>query len=418
MGIDPAFLGGVGRALASTHYRLYASGHIANTLGWWGNRLGVGWLTWELTGSAGLLGVIAFAGMIPVALIAPLAGVLADRYGHRRIAIFAGVTGGTLTLLMALITLYGAMTIPVLLVLSILQGTAFGVEFPARQALIPQLCKPENVPAALAFNSTSFQVGTFLGPVLAGFLIEKYGPGASILLFALTNYWMACMIFLIRFRPKEREVKKTDTFLTELKAGFKYIGATPSLRLLFLISLTSGILLRPYTELLAGFADVVYGGGPAELASLTAAGGLGALCSGVFLAFRGRTRGLVNIMVLGGILGSIGLVVFTIQTRLPSGIVIIALASMLLLACHVGSYSLIQNATNREMRGRVISVSVSITVGGPALGALIIGWFAEFVGLQWAVAASAVLALVIISVVASRVLKRREEMEVVRVNLD
>ena len=175
MGINTAFFGGVGRALASPHYRLYASGHVANTLGWWGNRLGVGWLTWELTGSAGLLGVIAFAGMIPVALIAPLAGVLADRYGHRRVAILAGVTGGTFTLLMALITLYGAMTIPVLLFLSVLQGIAFGVEFPARQALIPQLCKPENVPAALAFNSTSFQMGTFLGPVLAGFLIEKYG---------------------------------------------------------------------------------------------------------------------------------------------------------------------------------------------------------------------------------------------------
>ncbi len=86
---------------------------------------------------------------------------------------------------------------------------------------------------------------------------------------------------------------------------------------------------------------------------------------------------------------------------------------MLLLACHVGSYSLIQNATNRDMRGRVISVSVSITVGGPALGALLIGWFAEFVGLQWAVAVSALLALVIVLAVAARVLKQREEMEAI-----
>jgi MFS family permease len=187
---------------------------------------------------------------------------------------------------------------------------------------------------------------------------------------------------------------------------------------LFIVSLTSGILLRPYTELLAGFADVVYGGGPAELASLTAAGGLGALCSGVFLAFRGRTRGLVKIMVIGGILGSIGLVAFAMQTWLPSGILIIAIASMLLLACHVGSYSLIQNATNRDMRGRVISVSVSITVGGPALGALLIGWFAEFVGLQWAVAVSALLALGIVLAVAARILKQREKMEAIPDNLD
>ena len=71
--------GGFGRALSSPHYRLYACGHIANVFGWWGNRLGIGWLTWELTGSAGWLGIVAFAGMIPVTLVSPFAGVLADR---------------------------------------------------------------------------------------------------------------------------------------------------------------------------------------------------------------------------------------------------------------------------------------------------------------------------------------------------
>ena len=103
MRFNAARFGGVGRALSSPHYRLYASGHIANVFGWWGNRLGVGWLTWDLTGSAGLLGVVAFAGMIPVTLVAPVAGVLADRYGHRQIAILAGVTGGTVTLALALL---------------------------------------------------------------------------------------------------------------------------------------------------------------------------------------------------------------------------------------------------------------------------------------------------------------------------
>ena len=93
MRFNAALFGGVGRALSSPHYRLYASGHIANVFGWWGKRLGGGWLTWDLTGSAGRLGVVAFAGMIPVTLVAPVAGVLADRYGHRQIAILAGVTG-------------------------------------------------------------------------------------------------------------------------------------------------------------------------------------------------------------------------------------------------------------------------------------------------------------------------------------
>ena len=199
-----AMLGGIGRALASPHYRLYACGHIANVFGWWGNRLGIGWLTWELTGSTGLLGVVAFAGMIPVTLVAPFAGVLADRCGHRPVAIISGLASGTVTLTLAVLTLAEAITVPILLLLSVLQGVGFGTEFSARQALIPQLCARENLPAALAFNSTSFQVGTFLGPVIAGYLIAAHGTGASILLFAATNYWMALMISLISHKSSPR----------------------------------------------------------------------------------------------------------------------------------------------------------------------------------------------------------------------
>lgn len=404
-------LGGIGRALASPHYRLYACGHIANVFGWWGNRLGIGWLTWDLTGSAGLLGIVAFAGMIPVTLVAPFAGVFADRYGHRRMAILSGLASGTVTLTLALLVLADNITVPLLLFLSVLQGVGFGTEFPARQALIPQLCKRENLPAALAFNSTSFQVGTFLGPVVAGYLIARYGTGASILMFAVTNYWMVLMIFLIRHRPEPRERRPFSGFLDEIMEGFRYIAAKPALRLLFAISLTMGVLLRPYTELLAGFADNVFGGGPEELAALTAAAGFGALASGLFLAFRGRTRGLVNIMLLGAVTGSAGLGLFAIQTNMTLGVITICVASLLLLTCHVGVYSLIQNATDQEMRGRVISCSVSITIGGPALGALLIGWLAELVGFQWAVGISAIAALIVFFALLSPIRNVTSEIE-------
>lgn len=403
--------GGFGRALSSPHYRLYACGHIANVFGWWGNRLGIGWLTWELTGSAGWLGIVAFAGMIPVTLVSPFAGVLADRRGHRQMAMLAGVFGGSVTLTLALLTIYGEASIPILLGLSILQGVAFGTEFPARQALIPQLCERENLSAALAFNATTFQVGTFLGPVLAGFLITRWGTGASIMLFGITNFWMALMILFIRFRPKQRDPQESSGFLSEIAGGFRYIADTPSLRLLFMIAFTSGLLLRPYTELLPGFADEVFGRGPEGLAALSAAAGFGALVCGLVLVFRGRARGLVNITLGGAILGSILLAAFAVTDTLTMGVGVIAVASFLMLGCHVGAYTLIQNATDAELRGRVISVNVSISIGGPALGALLIGWLAEAVGLQWAVTASAMLALVIVSILLPSVRRQAPAME-------
>lgn len=403
--------GGFGRALSSPHYRLYACGHIANVFGWWGNRLGIGWLTWELTGSAGWLGIVAFAGMIPVTLVSPIAGVMADRVGHRQMAIAAGVAGGLVTMTLALLTIGGLTTVPILLGLSILQGVAFGVEFPARQALIPQLCERENVSAALAFNATTFQVGTFLGPVIAGFLITQYGSGASILMFAASNFWMALMIVLIRFRPEPRDPKENTGFFSEIVAGFRYIAVTPALRLLFMISFTSGLLLRPYTELLPGFSDEIFGRGAEGLAALTAGAGFGALACGLLLVFRGRARGLVRIMLGGAITGSIALALFATTDTLTSGVAVVAVAAFLMLGCHVGAYSLIQNATDAQMRGRVISVNVSISIGGPALGALIIGWLAEAVGLQWAVASSAMLALVIVLGMLPAVLRTAPAME-------
>jgi MFS family permease len=131
----------------------------------------------------------------------------------------------------------------------------------------------------------------------------------------------------------------------------------------------------------------------------------------LFLAFRGRTRGLANIMLAGAVTGSIGLALFAMQTSLIVGLVAICVASLLLLTCHVGAYSLIQNATDQAMRGRVISCSVSITIGGPALGALLIGWLAEWVGLQWAVGISAIGALVIVLALLPAIRRTRAEME-------
>ena len=404
-------MGGVGRALSSRNYRLYAYGHIANVHGWWGNRLGIGWLTWELTQSAAWLGIVAFAGMIPVMLVSPIAGALADRRGHRRFAIIAGIAAGTVTMSIAILALSGRLSVPLLITLSALQGVSFGAEFPARQALIPQFVSRSNIPAAIAFNATTFQVGAFLGPVLAGLIIARFGAGASIMLFAVTTVWMVGMLLMIRHDHRAPSTPKKAGILSDIAEGFRYLGKSPSLRLLVLFAFTSGLLIRPYNDLLPGFAAVVFGKGADGLAALNAAAGFGALISALFLVFRGRTRGLVTIMLVGATGASIGLVLFTTTTHLSVGLGILAFASMMLLAGHVGAYSLLQNVVDPAMRGRVISINVAISVGAPAIGALLLGWLAEAVGLRPALAATSLLALIIIMTLIPRLFRRRQEME-------
>lgn len=407
----PELFGGIGRALSSRNYRLYACGHVAHVVGWWGNRLGIGWLTWELTGSAAWLGVVAFVGMIPVSLVAPFGGAVADRYGHRRTAMIAGSCGATVTLSIGALALTGHLTIPLLLSLAVLQGSLFGMDFPARQALIPQLIKRENIPAAVAFNTTSFQVGAFVGPVIAGFMIAHYGAGSSVLLFGASTLWMVTMVSLIRHTPPHRSWPPEGSILSDIAEGFRYIAGHRSIRLLFLISFTSGVLIRPYVELLPGFAATVFHRGPEGLAALNAAAGLGALSSALVLLYRGRTRGLTSILTAGAVLSAIGLMLFTATALFPLALVILAATSLTLISVNVGAYSLIQHLAAPAMRGRVISVNAAIGAGAPALGALLLGGLADLVGLRPALAMGAALSLMIAIAVWTPLRRRRGEME-------
>jgi MFS family permease len=409
--LRPQFLGGLGRAMTNRDYRLYALGHLAHVHGWWGNKLGIGWMTWEMTGSAGWLGIVAFAGMIPVMVVAPFGGALADRHGHRRMAIIVGTMASIVTATIAGLALAGMMTVTILLALAVVQGTMFGLDFPARQALIPQLVRRDDLSAAIAFNATTFQVGTFIGPVIAGVVITAYGAGASVLIFAATSLWMVVMMVLIRHRHVASPERRQRGMLADIGDGFVYLAGSPAIRTLLLVSFTIGLLLRPVTDLLPGFADEVFGRGAEGLATLNAAAGLGALVCALVLVVRARTRGLVGIMAAGAICSPLAFILFTATAEFTLALPVLAVGAMTLLAAHIGAYSLVQNLVDPAMRGRVISINAAVSVGGPALGALLAGWLADLVGLRPALAITSAAALVVVLALLPVLRRRRGEME-------
>lgn len=403
--------GGISRALANREYRFYVSGHIVHVMGWWGNRIGLGWLAWELTRSASWLGIIAFASLIPVMVVGPFAGAMADRYGHRRVALRAGFGGFLTTFAIGAIALSGTMTVPLLLGLTVLQGICFGIDFPARQALIPQLVDRASISSAVALNATVFHMGGFVGPVIAGVLITKVGSGASILLAAATTAWMLTMISLVRPDPKRERDADSPGIGAELVAGFRYVGSMPSLMLLVSLAFAGGLLIRPFHELMPAFAASVFDRGAEGLATLNAAAGLGALIGAIFLVVRGRTEGLTRIMLTGAVLAAGSLAAFTLTDNFYLGAGLIFMTAMTLLAVQVGANSLLQTIARPDMRGRVISLNSSLSVGGPALGALSMGFLADRFGLQLVLGLSAGMGVLFYAAVAPKLLRRRREME-------
>ena len=403
--------GGVSRALAHREYRFYVSGHVVHVMGWWGNRIGLGWLAWELTRSPSFLGIIAFASLIPVMIIGPFAGALADRYGHRRVTLRSGFGLFLTTFAIGAIALSGNMTAPLLVALTLLQGLCFGIDFPARQSLIPQLVDRASISAAVALNASSFHMGAFVGPVIAGVLITGIGSGASILMSAATTAWMLTMIWLIRRDPVRPRDPGAPGIVADLLEGFRYVGQTPSLLFLLGMSFAGGLLIRPFHDLLPGFADSVFGRGVEGLATLNAAAGLGALVGALFLLVRGRTEGLTRIMLTGAFLAGAALFLFTLTDRFWLAAGMIFTVSLSLLTVQVGSNSLLQTIARPDMRGRTISMSSSMSVGGPALGALAMGFLADRFGLQFVLGISAVAGMLIYLAMAPALLRRRKNME-------
>ena len=403
--------GGVSRALAHREYRFYVSGHVVHVMGWWGNRIGLGWLAWELTRSPSFLGIVAFASLIPVMIIGPFAGALADRYGHRRVALRSGFGLFLTTFAIGAIALSGNMTAPLLVALTLLQGLCFGIDFPARQSLIPQLVDRASISAAVALNASSFHMGAFVGPVIAGVLITGIGSGASILMSAATTAWMLTMIWLIRRDPVRPRDSGAPGIVADLLEGFRYVGQTPSLLFLLGMSFAGGLLIRPFHDLLPGFADSVFGRGVEGLATLNAAAGLGALVGALFLLARGRTEGLTRIMLTGAFLAGAALFLFTLTDRFWLAAGMIFTVSLSLLTVQVGSNSLLQTIARPDMRGRTISMSSSMSVGGPALGALAMGFLADRFGLQFVLGISAVGGMLIYLAMAPALLRRRKNME-------
>lgn len=219
-------------------------------------------------------------------------------------------------------------------------------------------------------------------------------------------------MFLVRHRNPLSKERRDAGLLSDITDGFRYIAGNTSLRLLFLISFSSGFLLRPYIDLLPGFSDEIFHRGAEGLAMLNAVAGLGALVFGVFLIFRGRTKGLARIMMMGACCTPVLLALFAATTLFNVALAVLAFAAMMLIATHVCSYSLVQNLIDPAMRGRVISINAAISIGSPALGALMMGTLAEFIGLRPALATTAILALLAAMALVPSVRRHAADMEI------
>ncbi len=378
-------LGRIGRALRNPRYGPYVAGNSVSLVGLWVQRVAIGWLAWELTGSATWLGIVSLADLAPALLVGPFAGAYADRADRLRIVQVAQTLAMVQALALAALTAASLMSIELLVALVLANGIVVGFNQPARLSLVPSLVPRADLPTAVAINSIAFNLARFIGPAVAGVLIVEVGVAAAFACNALS--FVAFLVVLARLRVEPEappSPTRADASLARsVVEGLRYVARHPGIGPMLALMLALSVGVRPFVELLPGYADRVFGGGAGALAALASALGLGAVAGGAWLAWRGERPGLARIALASVALSALCAAAFAMTSDLAAGLACAVAAGVALSVAGVGAQIRIQTAVDPALRARVMSLYGLTMRAGPALGALAMGVAADRVGLRW-----------------------------------
>lgn len=386
-------------ALTSRNYRTYLYGSTLSLHGLWIQRLALGWHAWELTESAFIVGLLASAQFLPLILLTPFFGVLADRASVRGAAIVVQTLLAVTATILGLLTITGSMTTEWLLFLAFLQGITNSAYSPVRHSLIPHLVSRNKFPSAVAINAIVFNVSRLIGPAIAGVIVALYGLSAAYFINAVTYLPMILVMFVLRIDEEEPHPSLRDPYLSQLLEGLRYTRDHAPIRQVILLAAVSNFFGRGVLELMPAFAALIFAGGTDELAVLMAAAGVGAILAS--LLFSSRTFGahLHQIVVVGAIGVGLSTLMFAFVGNLVTGVIVVALLGLFTSFVAIGSQTEVQVSVENRLRARVMSMWTITIVGGPAIGSAAAGALAGWIGSTYTSLGFAVACLLLIAVV-------------------
>jgi MFS family permease len=373
------------RALRFRNYRLFFFGQGISLIGTWMTRVAISWLVYRLTqGSvttkaATVLGVVGFAGQIPMFLLAPFAGVIVDRTNRYKMLILTQVLSMLQSLALAYLALRHIITIPQVIALAAAQGVINAFDVPARQSFVVEMIEDRNdLPNAIALNSSMFNSARLIGPAIGGLLVAATGEGNCFLIDGLSYIAVIASLLMMRV-PAAATKKHIGHPLKQLHEGFQYaFGFAPVRAILLLVSLIS-FTAAAMQVLLPIYADHVTEHGHAELTFgfLLAAIGIGALGGSIYLAARKSVRGLGIVLTIAAASFGVATIGFafcrTIWLAFP--LAMICGAGMVV---HMASANtVLQTIVEDEMRGRLMSFFLIAVMGLAPFGSLAAGALAD-----------------------------------------
>jgi MFS family permease len=358
-------------ALAIPNFRRYYAGQSVSLIGTWMQMAAQSWLVLTLTRSATALGFIIALQTLPVLLLGPYGGVVADRIDKRRLMVVLQIAMGLQALALGVLTITGAVRLWEVGALAALLGLNNAFENPARQAFMLEMVGPESLRNAVSLNSVIVNVARTIGPAVAGVLIATVGEGPCFL-FNAASFAAVVLSLASLDREALRPSPPSGREPGQLRAGLRYVRARPELGVPLLMMALAGCLAYEFQVTLPVMARQGLHVGAAGFGFMTAAMGVGAVLGGLLVAAKGRT-GLPTLVASAAAFGVV-LLFASLAPNLPLELVARGRAGGASIAFMSSGNSTLQLASAPSMRGRVMSLWFVAFQGSTPIGGPLIGW--------------------------------------------
>ncbi|RFZ92560.1 MFS transporter [Mucilaginibacter conchicola] len=368
------------RAFRSRNYRLYFAGQSISLIGTWMQKTAVSWVIYTLTHSTFMLGLTLFASQFPSFMLSLFGGVVSDRYNRFRVLLSTQVASMIQATLLAVLILFKHYAVWEILTLSVILGAINAFDVPARQSLVYEMIEDkQDLPNALALNSSMVNLSRLIGPAIAGFVLETWGDGFCFVLNAVSFIAVLGSLLMMRLPKYVKQVHNKNVF-GELKEGLSYLKRTPSISFVIMMLGLISLLVLPFSTLIPYYAREVFKGNATTFGVIDSVIGLGAFSGAIFLASLKAGSNLKKILSINTLIFGIGLVLFSHENTYWLALVFATIAGFGMMSQITISNTLIQTSVEPAMRGRVISFYAMAFFGLQPVGGLLVGSVSKWIG--------------------------------------
>jgi len=383
------------RAFSSRNYSLYFMGQSVSLIGTWMQKTAVSWVIYSLTHSTLMLGVTLFASLSPSFLFSTVGGVVSDRYNRFKVLLTTQVASLIQAVLLAVLILSKHYAVWEILSLSVLLGIINAFDVPARQSLVYEMVdNKDDLPNALALNSSMVNLSRIIGPAIAGIVLESIGDGACFLLNALSFVAVIVSLLLMKLPKYIHTIHKKNVF-GELREGWIYIKQTPSIAFVLIMLGLVSLLVLPYSTLIPYYARDVFKGTARTFGVIDSFIGLGAFSGAIFLASLKAGTDLRRVLFINTLVFGAGLILFSHEQIYPLALFFVTIAGFGMMSQITVANTLIQTTVAPEMRGRVISFYAMAFFGMQPVGGLLVGYISKLIGTTDTLMGQGILALML-----------------------